>query len=390
MIRHLHAVHVGHWAGNLGDSAVFDVLDRALPPDVRLTVEAESVGDWRRRPQTSFLHWHNQQCIEQALTDCDEVIIPGTTVVTDLHDGDWPIAWVVKSIAAARSHKKRVYAVAVGVYPSECEARSERFINGFARAVDRFTVRDAASRDALLTAGVAEDRIILGADLAWLLDRKADEQTAQAEMIHLTGGRPALAVNVVHEDWSSDASFYESLAINLDRIHDEMGTTAVFFCNEIRAGELYDAAAARRTIGLMKTPAALCPPRWMHPEDMIARLVCCVHAVSMRYHFSVFASMAGIPWTGFARGRKNCSLLREFGRGPVLAMGGTVGGRLATEVLATQRERPDILRMQAQVVRSLQQRASGCVVEMRRRCDGGTAAVSSLPLRISSDIRRSL
>lgn len=247
MIRHLHAVHVGHWAGNLGDSAVFDVLDRALPPEVRLTMEVESMGDWRRRPQTSFLHWQDQQCIEQALTDCDEVIIPGTTVVTDLHDGDWPIAWIVKSIAAAHAHRKRVYAVFVGVYPSEREARSERFIHGFARAIDSFTVRDTASRDALLAAGVAEDRVILGADLAWLLERKADEQTARAEMVYLTGGRPALAVNVVHEDWLSDASFYESLAIDLDRIHDEMGTMAVFFCNEIRAGELYDAAAARRT-----------------------------------------------------------------------------------------------------------------------------------------------
>ncbi len=79
-------------------------------------------------------------------------IIPGTTVVTDLHDRDWPIAWIVKSIAAAHAHKKRVHAVAVGVYPSEREARSERFIHGFARAIDRFTVRDAASRDALLAA----------------------------------------------------------------------------------------------------------------------------------------------------------------------------------------------------------------------------------------------
>src|SRR5579871_2566908 len=168
--RHLHAIYVGHWAGNLGDSAVFDVLDRTLPSNVRLTIEVETVGDWRRRPQTSFIHWQDQPAIEQALQECDAAIIPGTTVVTDLHAGDWPIAWIVRSIAAARTHKKPVYAVGVGIYPTTREAQTDRFLQDFAQAVDGFTVRDEASRDALRAAGVDSSRIVLAADLAWLLD----------------------------------------------------------------------------------------------------------------------------------------------------------------------------------------------------------------------------
>src|SRR5260221_5279386 len=82
--RHLHAIYVGHWAGNLGDSAVFDVLDRALPPEVHLTMEVESIGDWRRRPQTTFIQWRDERAIEQALRDCYAVRIPRTPPVAEL------------------------------------------------------------------------------------------------------------------------------------------------------------------------------------------------------------------------------------------------------------------------------------------------------------------
>lgn len=370
--RHLHAIYVGHWAGNLGDSAVFDVLDRALPPEVHLTMEVESIGDWRRRPQTTFIQWQDEAVIEQALQDCDEVIIPGTTVVTDLHDGDWPIAWIIRSIAAARAHKKRVHAIGVGVYPTEREARSDRFINGFAKAVNDFTVRDAVSWDALLAAGVDEKKVVLAADLAWLLDRKSDVGVARTEIHGLTGGRPALAVNVVHEDWLADAAFYASIARDLDAIHDELGTMAVFFCNEIRDGDYYDAAAAQRTIDLMKTPATLYPARWLHPEDMVAKLAGCEHAVSMRYHFSIFAALAGIPWTGFTRGGKNCSLLGEFGRKPVLSMGGSVDGRLAREVLSARHDRTATMLTQGRAVAALQQRAKLSLDHLHRIVVGPT------------------
>lgn len=366
--RHLHAVHAGHWAGNLGDSAVFDVLDRALPSDVRLTMEVESLGDWRRRPQTSFIQWQDRKGVEQALRECDEVIIPGTTIVADLHAGEWPIAWIVKSIDAARSHGRKIHAVGVGIYASPQESRSDRFVREFAAGIEEFSVRDSASRDALLAAGVSAERITLGADLAWLLDRSSHMAAARAEMQQLTGGRPALAVNVVHEDWTQNDRFYQTVAADLDAIHDATGMVTVFLCNEIREGEFYDAAAVQHVMRSMKTPAMLYPVRWMHPEEMIARLACCACAVSMRYHFAIFAAMAEIPWVGFARGEKNRSLLAEFGRPASLAMGNLPRGRLAAEVLSVLERNKEIISGQSRTVHQLQHRAELCRDHLRRIC----------------------
>ncbi len=195
---------------------------------------------------------------------------------------------------------------------------------------------------------------------------KATSALLRPKIHGLTRRPPALAVNVVHEDWQADAAFYTSVARDLDAIHDKLGTVTVFFCNEIRAGDYYDSAAAQHTLGLMKTPATLCPARWLHPEDMVAKLACCEHAVSMRYHFSIFAALAGIPWTGFARGGKNRSLLEEFARESVLSMGGSAAGLLASEVLSAHRARTATMLTQGRVVAALQQRAKLTLDHIRR------------------------
>lgn len=339
--RHLHGLYVGHWAGNLGDSAVFDVLDRALPATVRFTLEVCSNGKWRARPQTSFIPWEDRAGVEEALTACEVAVIPGTTIVTDLHEGEWPIAIVATEVAAAQARGKKVHAIGVGVYPTENEAGSDRFIR-LARSIEHFTVRDIASRDALLVAGVEPRRIELAADLAWLLDRP--RPASQPE--------ESLAVNVVHEDWHENESFYRTLATELDEIHRQTGWLTKFFCNEVRAGAKFDEAAARRVAASMHSPSELVPAVWMHPEEMIARLAACRHAVSMRYHFSIFAALAGVSWTGFARGKKNRSLLAEFGRPATLEMGQLQPGRLVSEVL-TQWQPTDPT--------ALQQRARLCI-----------------------------
>ena len=360
MSSRLHAIYAGHWAGNIGDSAVFDALDRSLPPGVELTFEAHTVENWRRRPQTKFLGHQDEAAIARALDACDAVIIPGTTVVTDLHEGEWPIASITRSVAATRARGRPVHAIGVGVYPSEREAGSDRFIHQFAEVIDTFSVRDAASREALLAAGVDPEHIALAADMAWLLDRPADTAAAGDEIRALTDGRPFLAVNVVHEDWAGQDAFYEALASDLEAIYHEAGLITVFFCNEIREGEFYDAAGARHVMRSMKTPAALLPARWRDPEDMIARIAPCACAIGMRYHFCLFAALAGAPWTGFSRGQKCRSLLAEFGKSAMLPMGRAEPGQLARRVFDTLERRDRVLQQQRKIVDHLQQRAQAC------------------------------
>lgn len=320
------------------------------------------MGDWRCRSQTTFIQHENLPAVQLARQVCDAIVIPGSTVVSEMHvvHGNWhPLDWLVRDVEQARALGKPVVAVGVGVYPSERDQGSDRWVR-LANGVTWWAVRDVASRDALLGAGVPAERVTLAADLAWLLQRPADAVAARAEIAALTGGRPALAVNVVHEDWIGEDSFYETLAHDLDAWHQQTGDCPVFFCNEIREGALYDAAAARRVMALMHSPAVLYPNRWMNPEDLIARLACCEQAVSMRYHFCVFATMAGIVWSGFARGAKCRSLLAEFEREPTLVMGRLRTGELLAELLRCRRERTALVATQNRVQEQLQHRAELC------------------------------
>ena len=49
----------------------------------------------------------------------------------------------------------------------------------------------------------------------------------------------------------------------------------------------------------------------------------------MRYHFSIFATLAGTPWTGFRRGAKLGSILAECGAPAAGKMGEPPAGGLA-------------------------------------------------------------
>ncbi len=333
---------MGHWAGNLGDSAVFDVFDQALPPHVRFTLEVAGPPPWpwRRRDQTDFVHERDIAACRQLRRDCDAAVILGGTIVTDMHGGDWPIAQLVDSIADVKSHGAPVIAVSAGIHPTAEEAVSERFRQRFCRQIAAFSVREETSAASLLAAGVPAERIVVAADLAWGLNRTPDARAAREEIVELLGAGSVIGVNVVHEDWGERDDFYAGIAADLDEFHAETGASFLFLCNEIREGPFFDAAAAAHVRRFLRSPSALLPPRWMHPEDMVARLACCELAVSMRYHFSLFSTLAGTPWTAFERGQKLRGIIRECAAPSAGEMGRAPGGglRAALSVLWQNKE----------------------------------------------------
>ncbi len=360
---HLHGLFMGHWAGNLGDSAVFDVFDRALPPQVRFTLEVESAGpwSWRRRPQTEFVHYLDSAACSRLRRECAAAVIVGGTIVTDMHGGEWPIAQLVTSIAEVRAGGSPVYALSAGIHPTPEEAASTRFQKLFCDEIAGFSVREEASREALHAAGVPAERIILAADLAWGLERPVDLAAARAELVALAGTGPLVAVNAVHEDWADRDDFYAGIAAELDVFHQRTGATTVFFCNEIRPGAIFDAAAAEHVRTLMRSPAFLLPPRWLHPEEMVARIACCALAVSMRYHFSIFSTLAGTPWTGFRRGQKLRGILSECGMPSAGEMGVAPNGGLLSALSTLWSERPARHRALAETASRLRVRSAACL-----------------------------
>ena len=78
--EHLHGLYHGHRSGNLGESAVLDVFDRALPDHVRLMLEVYLEGDWRMRPQTQFIHHHNRTEADRAFNLANAAVVIDTAL----------------------------------------------------------------------------------------------------------------------------------------------------------------------------------------------------------------------------------------------------------------------------------------------------------------------
>ncbi|MBK8916115.1 MAG: polysaccharide pyruvyl transferase family protein [Phycisphaerales bacterium] len=308
----LHCLYVGHFAGNLGDSAMFEALESLLPPGWTLTCEAHQIRPWPGGHTRLIPHEDRHAC-DEALAAADAALIPGTTIVTDLHGGEWPIVPILERCWRAYELGRPIHAVGVGLYPMAAWQR-RRIASELIPLVDSFSVRDAASRDVLLAAGAAAERVTLAADLAFLLPSPVRGAAA-----------PVVAVNVVHEDWRQCGDFYDGVAQELDAFAAESGCRLRLMCNEIREGEMFDGAAARALAGRLRGAAELSPPAWRAPREVIAELAGCELAVSMRYHFSIFAALAGTPWIGFARGGKMRALCEEF-EAPAAARMGSISG----------------------------------------------------------------
>jgi ADP-heptose:LPS heptosyltransferase/polysaccharide pyruvyl transferase WcaK-like protein len=354
--RHLHALYNGHWAGNLGDSAVFEVFERNLPDGARLTAEVHTAGNWSHRHNTQLIQYQDRAECDRALIDAHAAIFLGTTIVTDLHDGRWPIESVIRGLRRAKAAGKSVCAAAVGIYPGPWADQRRQMARELIPRVDLFIVRDGASQEALLENDADPARIIQAADLAWLLDCQSANGVVATNVAQCST-RPCVAVNVVHEDWRHCDEFYRSLAADFDAFSEESGCAIVFFCNEVRDGEYYDAFAARRVAEMMKTGAILPEVKWIAPKTMVNQLRACQLAVSMRYHFSVFSALAGTPWVGFRRGAKLDSLLAEFNLSPVAEMGEPVNGRLYAALRAVWSSRGFRAEEQRTTVEALQERA---------------------------------
>lgn len=352
---HLHCLYVGHFAGNLGDSAMFEALESLLPADARVTCEAHTLRPWPGE-RTRLIPHDDLRACDDALTAADAAILPGTTIVTDLHGGEWPIVPILERCWRAMELGRPIHAVGVGVYPSAAWQR-RRIASELIPLVESFSVRDAASRDALLAAGAAPERVTLTADLAFLLPSPRRPASGS--------GPPTVGVNVVHEDWREREAFYRGVAEELDAFAAESGCRLRLMCNEIRDGEMFDGAAAQALAARLRGPVELSPPAWRSPREVIAELAGCELAVSMRYHYSIFAAIAGTPWVGFARGGKMRALCEEFGAPPAADMGEAPGGRLLAALREAWSQRDARRAAMERVMSALRERAARCGEALR-------------------------
>jgi polysaccharide pyruvyl transferase WcaK-like protein len=162
--------------------------------------------------------------------------------------------------------------------------------------------------------GVPAERILVGADWAWLFRPEIDSQWAW-ELLKKYGveeGRVCLGVNLVNEIWRDNMGMKDAWAALLDRLIENHDAQVVFFCNESREGDYFDRAAAEAVQRTMRHESALLPNLYYTPSQMISLLSRMNLTISQRYHFTLFSVLADVYPISIRRGQKMRGLNEEL------------------------------------------------------------------------------
>lgn len=310
----------GQGAGNIGDELMNRAFWDALPPEVELDVEVFPNAALQREPYPSrhrylTLDWEGRP--GPASPGLPGLLV-GDTPVTDSLGVGWPLRFLGPRLDAFHAAGQPVDALGIGVEPlASAEARAI-FAASFL-PIRSWTVRSGRCRDSLLELGVDPARVAVGCDWAWLYRRRADRSEWAREVLVRAGwdGRaPLVLANVVNEIWSGRAPAKRALARALDRVAAR-GAQVAFFCQEMRAGEFFDQAAAAEVRAAMARPSALVPPEYYTPDEALALVAHASVALSSRYHFTVQSVLADVVPVTLARSPKMTGLLAELGAAPV-------------------------------------------------------------------------
>jgi polysaccharide pyruvyl transferase WcaK-like protein/SAM-dependent methyltransferase len=311
----VHQLDTGIGSGNAGDDAMLLGLHQALPPGLALTAEVHASERARALlPDLACVDRADAAAVEASIRAADFALLAGDTPIMDAWGIDWPLAANAVKLDLCRRLGKPVHAAGVGV-DRLVDPEAIRIFHSSYSGIASWSVRSDECRAALLELGVPPERVIVGADWAWLLEPALDRAWAEAHLAEqgLAPGRTRIGVNLVNERWRDRRDLKRAWAELLDQLAERHDADVVFLCNESRAGEYFDRAAAEEVRAAMRRPAWLVAGRHYDPAEMIALLASMTVAISQRYHFTLFAVLAGVYPVTIRRGQKVAGLMRELG-----------------------------------------------------------------------------
>ena len=296
----------------------------AVPPGLRLSVDLFPNHERQREPYPEAhryvrLDWSGLPM--PARPDMPGLLV-GDTPVTESLGLEWPLRFLAPRLRAFHDAGQPVDAVGVGVEPLRTPEARAIFARDF-RPIRSWTVRSDDCRACLIDLGVPADRVEVGADWAWLYRPKRDLAAWGAETwarLGIDPRAPLLVANVVNERWRRNSEVKAAIASALDELARTHGFQLAFFCNEMRDGDFYDAAAARETQARMTTRSVLVPNLYWSPDEALGLLTHAAATLAGRYHFVVESVLAGAPPVGIVRSEKVRGLFDELGLPPAGTM----------------------------------------------------------------------
>jgi len=323
-------IHGSYGTGNRGDNCILFQLLKFLEretPGAEVTIlcrDEERLGALLAKalPEIELrlhpLHHSFKRrplAVLKASMGCDLFILGGGGLLWGKASGNLGYWLLRPRLALLGRRKLAIYAP--GIYDIR-GGRARKLLGRVARKAHFLSVRDQEGLKELTQAGVPEDRIVLGADPAFLLP-PADPDAGNALMESLDipeGRRIALSAR----DWKGrlSAGLFARFVV---RLLEDPKATLIFF--PFKTGGLpsdtdrNDSEVGRRLM--------LTVPEHLHhrivllgddlnAEDYINLLGRCDFLIGMRLHSLIFATLAGTPFGALPYDRKIEAYMGMLGR----------------------------------------------------------------------------
>ncbi|HEY4229312.1 MAG TPA: polysaccharide pyruvyl transferase family protein, partial [Thermoanaerobaculia bacterium] len=321
--------------GNTGDEAILAAILNGLhahSPSARAVVVSGDPADTQRRHGVEAIAWRDVAAIARAARGCDLVLVGGGGLFQDhwgvdpgslLTPNHYGISFYAGPAVLAALEGKPLALVGLGIGPlASPEAR--RMVRGVCEASAFLSVRDAESRDLLISSGVEAERITVSADPAFAL---APARRSAADLLREAGVEddassssrsPIVAVALRPWALGTDPERWEAeVGAALDRLIEKTGGRLLFvpFQRSSRADEDDAGVAARVRSRLGRTAAARAVPlpAPLSPSETRGLLASCDLVLAMRLHAAVFAVAGTVPLVGLGYDPKVRWLLERLG-----------------------------------------------------------------------------
>jgi tRNA (mo5U34)-methyltransferase len=349
----------GLGAGDVGDELLCRGFWDALPPGACLEVEWLPGGPAPAPGSHDPRHLYVPAAVEGASRPALPGLLVGTSPRAETMGSDAFLRFLAPRLDAFHDAGQPVDALGVGFEsPGSSDAR-EAFRRSFL-PIRSWSVVSSRSRDVLRELGVAEERIVLGADWAWsyrLRDHPQAWASSTWRELGIDAAAPLLVVNAPSRVSAPDA---RALAVALDRLSSSHGFQVAFFCSDARDDSGSDHAAARQVMALMERPSVLLPVIPYTPDQVHALLAAATTAVSARHQFTLQCVRAGthVVVVGASVGLRG--LCEDLDVEPVPVAGGLDADRLVEALTPPDRARCAALLQDAR--RRLEARAANNLV----------------------------
>lgn len=294
--------------GNTGDEAILSAILAQLcqqRKDLEFTVVSANPAETTSTFNVNSVHWKDVEALHRAAEESDLMILGGGGLFQDywgvpkdiaLTASHWGISFNSAIAMLAVFYQKPFMIYSVGVGPLETQEGREltRWTFDLAQVA---TVRDAESRDLLLSLGVAEEKISIAPDpaLTLPLDSPSAENILRAQDVRI-GEHPIVGVCI--RNWSEqEGGWKKELAGALDEFLAAYDCRLLFIPFQVQEHALEnDRSVALEIISMMQNQDRAVVLEQAYSPAVAAGLIShCQFLIGMRLHSLIFAANAGIP-----------------------------------------------------------------------------------------------